>query len=289
VLVAKRIDGHRADDRNVDYDWRLESRRFFSNEQLHVGVDCGGIVVLDHDLVRAAGFGRGRRDAEYQRAQRALTGSTLTGTAVTTVTKFTFSTSVAGPGTITQSPTGTSFANNATVNLRAVPNPGATFSNWGRAGATTNLTTCSVIGMANEMVSATSTAPQCTLATSMNGPGTITQSPTGTSFASGTAITLTAVPITGATFTSWSGGVCSGSTNPVCTFILNANTAVTAWFLNVYSRTTSVVDPGSITQSPTGASLNSGTPVTLTAVPGANATFTSWSGACAAAPIPSAR
>jgi hypothetical protein len=32
VSVAERIDGHRPDDRILDYDWRLESRRFFSNE-----------------------------------------------------------------------------------------------------------------------------------------------------------------------------------------------------------------------------------------------------------------
>ena len=57
----------------------------------------------------------------------------------------------------------------------------------------------------NKTVSATFTAPQYTLTTTVSGPGTVTQSPTGTSFASGTAITLTTVPNTGATFTSWSG------------------------------------------------------------------------------------
>src|ERR1700677_4556530 len=69
-----------------------------------------------------------------------------------------------------------------------------------------------------------------TLTTTASGPGTITQSPTGTSFASGTAITLTAVPGTGATFTSWSGGACAGSTNASCTFNISANTSVTATF-----------------------------------------------------------
>jgi hypothetical protein len=291
----------------------------------------------------------------------ALTGATLTGTAVTTVTKFTFSTSVVGPGTITQSPTGTSFANNTTITLTETPNANSSFVNWTgvtctRAGATTctivlssnlvvtanfaanvSLTTsvvgpgtitqsptgtsfapgsevvltavpnsgatfvswasssacfpstpateCIVTLNANTTVTATFSGAQVSLSTSVVGPGTIQQSPSGTSFNSGTSITLTAVPNANAAFTGWS-GACAGSANPVCTFTLNANTSVTASFVNIYTLTTSVVGPGSITQSPTGTSFNSGTLITLTAVPGTNATFTSWAGACAASTNP---
>lgn len=167
-----------------------------------------------------------------------LVTAQLTGTAVTAATKFTFSTSVTGPGTITQSPTGTSFPSNTTVNLTAVPNTGATFSSWGGACANTSTTTCSVVVTANTVVSATFTAQQYTLTTSVSGPGTITQSPTGTSFASGTAITLTAVPNTGATFTSWSGGACAGSTSTACAFSISANTSVTATFSSPPAVTT---------------------------------------------------
>jgi hypothetical protein len=137
----------------------------------------------------------------------------------------------------------------------------------------------------NTTATATFSGPQVSLSTSAVGPGTIQQSPAGTSFNPGTSITLTAVPSANAAFTGWS-GACAGSSNPVCTFTLNANTAVTATFVNVYTLTTSVVGPGSITQSPTGATFNSGTSITLTAVPGANATFTSWAGACAASTNP---
>jgi hypothetical protein len=290
----------------------------------------------------------------------ALTGATLTGTAVTTVTKFTFSTSVSGPGTITQSPTGTSFANNTTITLIETPNANSSFVNWGgvcpqiftgpctfvlnantvaTANFVANVTlTTSVVGPgtinqsptgtsfapgsdvvltafpnvgatfvswtssspclpttatmecivqlnANTTVTATFSGPQVLLTTSAVGPGTIQQSPAGTSFNPGTSITLTAVPGANAAFTGWS-GACAGSSNPVCTFTLNANSSVTATFVSVYTLTTSVVGPGSITQSPTGASFNSGTSITLTAVPSANATFTSWSGACAASTNP---
>ena len=48
------------------------------------------------------------------------------------------------------------------------------------------------------------------------------------SYASGTAVTLTATPATGSTFTGWSGGGCSG-TGP-CTVTLTTGTTLTATF-----------------------------------------------------------
>ena len=59
--------------------------------------------------------------------------------------------------------------------------------------------------------------PQDTLATSVVGSGTITQSPLGSSFASGTSISLTAVPGANSSFSNWN-GVCPGSTVLLCTF-----------------------------------------------------------------------
>ena len=48
-----------------------------------------------------------------------------------------------------------------------------------------------------------------------------------------------------------------------------------------YQLQTSAVGPGTIQQSPSGATFDANTSITLTAVPDANATFTSWAGACA--------
>jgi Divergent InlB B-repeat domain len=131
------------------------------------------------------------------------------------------------------------------------------------------------VGSSNATTSVTATfsGPQVSLSTTAVGPGTIQQSPSGASFNPGTPITLSAVPNANAAFTGWS-GACPGSSNPVCMFTLNSNTSAIAMFENVYTLSTSVVGPGSITQSPAGASFNSGTPITLTAVPGAHATFT---------------
>jgi uncharacterized repeat protein (TIGR02543 family) len=292
-------------------------------------------------------------------------GLTLTGNSVTTVTKFTFSTIITGPGTVQQTPAGSSFANNTTINLKAVPNANSSFVTWGapcpqnegdqfnctlvltqntgvsaQFVANVSLTTnvvgpgtvtqsptgtsflpgtaiiltevpntgaifvgwtpanlcspatglqpnqCFVNLTANTTATATFAAgAQVTLATNVVGSGTIQQSPAGTSFASGTSITLTAVPNPGAAFTGWT-GPCASSTNPVCIFVILANTTATAMFTPQFTLSTSVVGPGTIRQSPSGASFNPGTSIALTAVPGANAVFTSWSGPCAGSTNP---
>lgn len=197
----------------------------------------------------------------------------------------TLTTSVVGPGTITQAPAGTSFRPGDSVVLTAVPNTGAQFSGWTPASVcilgNAPPTQCFITLNANTAVTATFTGgAQVSLTTNVSGPGTIMQSPAGTSFASGTSITLTAVPGAGAIFDSWS-GACAGSTNPVCTFIISANTTVSAMFTQQFTLSTSASGPGTIQQSPTGTVFNSGTSITLTAVPNSGATFTSWAGACA--------
>src|SRR5207249_8117181 len=68
------------------------------------------------------------------------------------------------------------------------------------------------------------------------GTGTVTSTPAGitcgvtcsASFTNGTAVTLTAAPAAGSTFSGWSGGGCSGT--GTCTVTLSAATTVTATF-----------------------------------------------------------
>src|SRR5437870_9076175 len=68
---------------------------------------------------------------------------------------------------------------------------------------------------------------------SPTGSGTVTSAPVGincgvtctASFASGTAVTLTATPAAGSTFTGWSGGGCSGT--GMCVVTVSAATTVT--------------------------------------------------------------
>src|SRR5947208_15051783 len=93
------------------------------------------------------------------------------------------------------------------------------------------------------------------------GTGTVTSSPAGitcgvtcsASLTSGTAVTLTATPAAGSTFTGWSGGGCSGTST--CTVTLSAATTVTATFaLPTFALTASKAGTGSgtVTSSPAG-------------------------------------
>jgi 6-phosphogluconolactonase (cycloisomerase 2 family) len=70
--------------------------------------------------------------------------------------------------------------------------------------------------------------PTFTLTVSAAGPGGVGQSPTGTSFPSGTVVQLTAIASVNATFTSWS-GACQGTTT-VCSVTMSANESATATF-----------------------------------------------------------
>jgi Divergent InlB B-repeat domain/Abnormal spindle-like microcephaly-assoc'd, ASPM-SPD-2-Hydin/Lactonase, 7-bladed beta-propeller len=172
----------------------------------------------------------------------------------------TLTTVIAGPGTIMQSPTGTSFVPGAQVILTAVPSSGAQFVGWAPSSACfpgTPATECIVTLNANTTVTATFTGPQVTLSTNVVGPGTIQQTPSGTSFASGTSITLTAVPNANAIFTSWA-GACAGSINTVCTFMLTANTSVTATF----TANPVVTVPQTPPPAPAGSTITA--PITVT-------------------------
>jgi hypothetical protein len=127
--------------------------------------------------------------------------------------------------------------------------------------------------------------PQFTLATSVVGSGSIQQTPTGTSFAANTAITLTAVPGANSSFAGWT-GVCPGSTVLVCAFTITGNTTAIATFAantpppptTQFTLQTVVSGPGTITQNPSGSLFNAGAIVTLTAVPNPGATFSFWTG-----------
>jgi hypothetical protein len=133
-----------------------------------------------------------------------------------------------------------------------------------------------------------------TVASSGTGSGTITSDPTGIAcgsacsgtYASGTALTLTATPGAGSTFAGWSGG-CTG-TAP-CTVTLNGDRNVTAGFTTQAALTVVKAGPGSGTVRSATAGIEcgadcaetyqSGTVVTLTADADPGAVFAGWSGA----------
>jgi endoglucanase len=70
---------------------------------------------------------------------------------------------------------------------------------------------------------------QYTLTTTVNGSGSVSRNPTGTTYPGGTSVTLTATPTTGNDFAGWTGAI-SGVTNPATIKILG-NTTVVANFI----------------------------------------------------------
>jgi hypothetical protein len=138
-----------------------------------------------------------------------------------------------------------------------------------------------------------------TVATSGNGGGTVTSSPSGIScgvdcaesYSDGTVVTLTATPASGSTFTGWSGGGCTGT--GTCVVTMDEAATVSAVF-TLQNFTLTVTKSGSgagagiVTSTPGGISCGGdcsesytfNTMVTLTPTNTATSHFTGWSGAC---------
>jgi len=158
----------------------------------------------------------------------------------TFLASYKLTTRITGVGTISSNPAGSSFLDGTTVTLTAVPTAGNTFTAWGGACAGTSLT-CTLTISADTSVTATfaaSGAPppppppgnttSYRLVVKTNGNGTVAASPAGSSFASGTVVTLTATPKTGSPWLGWSGPCTDMSAT--CVVTMTADTTVTANF-----------------------------------------------------------
>jgi hypothetical protein len=157
-----------------------------------------------------------------------------------------------------------------------------------------------------EVCGTTPASPPTTysLTVSAQGSGTVTSSPSGVNcgttcvagFTSGAVITLQALAATGYTFAGWGGdadcsdGSLTMNANKTCiaTFTANpvARTSYTLAVNAVGTITAAASGSGKIVSSPAGidcgskcsAAFQSGTIVSLQAVPAAGSTFTGWSG-----------
>ncbi len=244
-----------------------------------------------------------------------------------------------GQGTVQVGPAGTSCSSGQTacaasiapgtiVTLTATPAPGSSFGGWTGAGCGM-AQTCAIAVHAAQQVTASfarATAAQAanvalTVTVTGLGAGAVTSAPAGIAcvrangstppnvcegaFAPSTAVTLTATPATGSTFTGWSGAgaaACAG-VGP-CVVTPASAQGVTATFAPAAPTTTALTvataggGAGVVTSAPTGvscaratdgtqsgacdASFAIGAEVTLTATPAAGSSFRGWSGAGAA-------
>ncbi len=222
----------------------------------------------------------------------------------------------AGNGTVTSAPAGincgatcsANIAANMMVTLTAVADGSSTFVGYG--GACSGMS-CTVTMSAAQTVTANFAKLQRTVTVTKAGTGasvgSVTAIPMGVancgancaSYDDGTVVVITATPGTNNNFTGWTG--CDSTSGAVCIVTANGVEAVTATFtLTQFALTvtTSGTGLGTVTSSVGGIScaspttgtcsamIDAGTPVALTATPGATDTFTLWTGDCTGATTP---
>src|SRR5712664_1195216 len=197
----------------------------------------------------------GRQDLATANYNAGTVSVLLNTTAPATSYTLTVNKAGTGSGTVTSSDTppsiscgrtcGTAsatYTSGTPVTLTASPASGSTFGSWTGCD-TVSGTTCTVTMSAAKSVTATFNVQTFTLTVNKagTGSGTVTSSETPPSiscgptcatasatYTSGTAVTLTASPASGSTFTGWSGGGCTG-TGP-CVVTMNGPTTVAATF-----------------------------------------------------------
>jgi alpha-tubulin suppressor-like RCC1 family protein len=210
-----------------------------------------------------------------------------------------------GNGLVSSSPAGincgytcsATYAPGTVVTLTATPLEGSTFTGWSGCDAVSG-TTCTVTMNGARSITAGFFKPVLSVSKAGTGRGDVTSNPAGlvcgsaddnctASFSTGTQLTLTASPVTGSLFGSWSG--CDSASSATCTLTLNASRSVVPTFtLSSFTLTVtkSGMGRGTVTSSPSGincgpkcsASYDGDTVVTLTADPNNGSVFNGWSG-----------
>ena len=141
---------------------------------------------------------------------------------------YTLDTSVVGQGAVNLSPDLPAYAYNQQVTLTAVPATGWQFTSWGGDLSGTNPVQTKTI-TADTAVTANFTAIPYTLTWDVTGQGNVQVDPFQNSYFYGDEVTVTAVPISGWFFDSWSGAL-SAMDNPA-TLIVTGNMTFGASFV----------------------------------------------------------
>ena len=192
----------------------------------------------------------------------------------------TLSATTAGGGSVAVDPPAGAWSSNGTAVVTATPAPGWTFLHW--LGDATGTNPAATVAMSRNI------SVQAVFGTGLSnrvvGSGSIVASPAGgmVPFVPfGTRVRLTAVPQAGNYFVQW-GSAASGTNNPLSFAVTNASPVVTAVFAALPGGTHALtVVPegfGAVTASPRAYRYNTGTNVTLTALPDAGQSFLGWSG-----------
>jgi hypothetical protein len=194
-------------------------------------------------------------------------------------------------GKVSLSPTGGTYDSGTVVTVTAVPSTGYIFSNWtnGSGSVTGTNATTQIIMTGNESItanflsSASLTTYTLTVTSNPSAGGTVTLSPAGGTYDSGTVVTLTEVPSSGYIFSSW--GWNASGTGTTTQVTMTANLSVEANFsapsvpptCYMLTVTPNPSAGGTVTLSPAGGTYTPGTVVTLTATPSSGYNFSNWS------------
>ncbi|HQN68920.1 MAG TPA: protein phosphatase 2C domain-containing protein, partial [Anaerolineaceae bacterium] len=173
---------------------------------------------------------------------------------------YTLTVNIEGQGTV--EPNGGQFEKGTTVTLTATPAEGWEFSKWS-TGATSPTTTVKMDG--NKSIKAIFTQKMYTLTVNTEGQGTVTLTPSGGNYPSGSVVTLKATPASGWKLASWS----TGETTSTITVKMDSNKTISAKFVKeaatLYTLTVNIKGNGKV--EPNGGQYEKGTVVTLTATP----------------------
>ena len=182
-------------------------------------------------------------------------------------------TAVSGGGSVARNPNLAAYNPGTSVTLTPTPSVGWNFTGWTGDTTTANASLVFVMNK-NRSYTANFALNTYTVTLTDVGNGTSARNPAQANYTYGSTVVLTAVPIAGNAFVSWSGDTAT-TTNPL-SIVVTKNRALTANY--TYSLTTALSGNGSIGVAPSQSAFNAGTPVTLTATAGVGSTFSGWTG-----------
>lgn len=246
VASAAQLTLHWADNSTNETGFRLE-RKVGASGAFGQLTTVGANTTSYIDSALTAGTTYCYRVSAYNAAGTSPSSNEACGSTTPASFSLTVSTTGSGAGTVTATglncgaDCSESYPQGTSVTLTATPTGGSTFTGWsgdadctdGHVTMTTNLTCIASFAL---VFPPPPPSPDPVLSIIKIGNGTVTSSSAGIAcgndcaeaYPAGSTVTLTATPDSGAKFTGWSGGGCSGAGS--CLVTVNANLSVTATF-----------------------------------------------------------
>jgi uncharacterized repeat protein (TIGR02543 family) len=180
-------------------------------------------------------------------------------------------------GTTDPAPGSYKYDTEGQVSIKATPNNDYKFSHWsGDVPQGNEKDNPLIIIMDSDKSITANFTRQYKLTMTAGAGGTTDPTPGSYVYDSGTQVSVKAIPEIGFRFTGWSGDV-SETTNPI-TIIMDRDKSITANFIRQYTLTISLGVGGTTDPAPGTYIYDSGTKVTIKAMPNNGYRFSGWSG-----------